>query len=113
MAESLPVRKKKIRLLTPREVSRETGLTQRHLDHLRRKGLIEPVVEKPTPLYSFEQLEEVIDVLTRQAIAVTDLDQLRSRISELRFLESMRGNTFDGTSGRQRTSAPPDEEEAA
>lgn len=41
------------------------------------------------------------------------LDQLRSRISELRFLESMRGNTFDGISGRQRTSAPPDEEEAA
>jgi hypothetical protein len=73
------------------------------LDHLRRKGLFEPVEENPTPLYNFEQHEEVIDVLTRQAIAVTDLAQLRSRISELRFLESMRGNTFDGTSGRQRT----------
>ena len=89
MAESLPVRKKKIRLLTPRGVHRESGLTQPHLDDLRREGLIKPVVDGPNPLYSFEQLEEVIAVLTDQAIAMTDLDSLRRRMRDLRATLSM------------------------
>ena len=68
---------------------RESGLTQPHLDDLRREGLIKPVVEKPTPLYSFEQLEEVIAVLTDRAIAMTDLDSLRRRMRDLRATLSM------------------------
>lgn len=89
MADSLPIRKKKIKLLTPRKVHQESGLTQRHLDDLRREGLIKPVVDGPNPLYSFEQLEEVIDVLTDRAIAMTDLGSLRRRMRELRLMQSL------------------------
>jgi len=89
VAESLPVRKKKINLLTPRGVRRESGLTERNLDDLRREGLIKPVVDGPNPLYSFEQLEEVIDVLTDRAIAMTDLGSLRRRMRELRLMQSL------------------------
>ncbi len=89
MPDSLPIRKKKINLLTPRGVRRESGLTQRHLDDLRHEGLIRPVVDGPNPLYSFEQLEEVIDVLTDRAIAMTELGSLRRRMRELRLMQSL------------------------
>lgn len=95
MADSVSIRKRKIKLLTPGGVQRETGLTKRHLAHLRRRGLIEPVVDWPTPLYSVDQLEEVIFVLTEKAIAVTELDKVRSRVSELRLRQSIQGMNLD------------------
>jgi hypothetical protein len=46
-------------------------------------------VDGPNPLYSFEQLEEVIDVLTDRAIAMTELGSLRRRMRELRLMQSL------------------------
>jgi hypothetical protein len=89
MAESLPIRNRKIRLLTLRDVYRETRLTKKDIEDLTRKKLIRSLVDGPTPLYSFEQLEEVIAVLTDQAIAMTDLDSLRRRMRDLRATLSM------------------------
>ena len=89
MADSLPVRKRKIRLLTLRDVYRETRLTKKDIEGLEKRKLIKSLVPGPTPLYSFEQLEEVIAVLTDQAIAMTDLDSLRRRMRDLRATLSM------------------------
>jgi len=89
MAESLPVRKRKFRLLTLRDVYRETRLTKKDIEDLTRKKLLKSLVDGPIPLYSFEQLEEVIAVLTDQAIAMTDLDSLRRRMRDLRATLSM------------------------
>ena len=72
MADSLPNRKKKVRLLTLRDVYRETRLTKKDIEGLEKRKLIKSLVPGPTPLYSFEQLEEVIAVLTDQAIASLD-----------------------------------------
>ena len=89
MADSLPNRKKKVRLLTLRDVYRETRLTKKDIEDLTRKKLLKSLVDGPIPLYSFEQLEEVIAVLTDQAIAMTDLDSLRRRMRDLRATLSM------------------------
>jgi len=89
MAESLPVRKRKFRLLTLRDVHRETRLTKKDIEGLEKRKLIKSLVPGPNPLYSFEQLEEVIAVLTSQAIAMTDLDSLRRRMRDLRAMHSM------------------------
>ena len=89
MAESLPIRNRKIRLLTLRDVYRETRLTKKDIEDLTRKKLLKSLVDGPIPLYSFEQLEEVIAVLTDQAIAMTDLDSLRRRMRDLRATLSM------------------------
>ena len=89
MADSLPIRNRKIRLLTLRDVYRETRLTKKDIEDLTRKKLLKSLVDGPIPLYSFEQLEEVIAVLTDQAIAMTDLDSLRRRMRDLRATLSM------------------------
>ncbi len=89
MADSLPNRKKKVRLLTLRDVYRETRLTKKDIEGLEKRKLIKSLVPGPNPLYSFEQLEEVIAVLTDQAIAMTDLDSLRRRMRDLRAMHSM------------------------
>jgi len=89
MADSLPIRKKKFRLLTLRDVYRETRLTKKDITGLEKRRLIRSLVPGPNPLYSFEQLEEVIAVLTDQAIAMTDLDSLRRRMRDLRAKLSM------------------------
>ena len=89
MAESLPIRNRKIRLLTLRDVYRVTRLTKKDIEDLTRKKLLKSLVDGPIPLYSFEQLEEVIAVLTDQAIAMTDLDSLRRRMRDLRATLSM------------------------
>ena len=89
MAESLPARNRKIRLLTLRDVYRVTRLTKKDIEDLTRKKLLKSLVDGPIPLYSFEQLEEVIAVLTDQAIAMTDLDSLRRRMRDLRATLSM------------------------
>ena len=89
MADSLPIRNRKIRLLTLRDVYRETRLTKKDIEDLTRKKLLKSPVDGPIPLYSFEQLEEVIAVLTDQAIAMTDLDSLRRRMRDLRATLSM------------------------
>lgn len=89
MAESLPARNRKIRLLTLRDVYRVTRLTKKDIEGLEKRKLIKSLVPGPNPLYSFEQLEEVIAVLTDQAIAMTDLDSLRRRMRDLRATLSM------------------------
>ena len=89
MADSLPIRNRKIRLLTLRDVYRETRLTKKDIEDLTRKKLLKSLVDGPIPLYSFEQLEEVIAVLTDQAITMTDLDSLRRRMRDLRATLSM------------------------
>jgi len=89
MADSLPIRKKMVRLLTLRDVYQETRLTKRDIEGLEKRKLIKALVPGPTPLYSFEQLEEVIAVLTDQAIAMTGLDSLRRRMRDLRATLSM------------------------
>jgi len=89
MADSLPIRNRKIRLLTLRDVYRETRLTKKDIEELTRKKLIRSLVDGPISLYSFEQLEEVIAGLTDRAIAMTDLDSLRHRMRELRLMQSM------------------------
>ena len=89
MADSLPIRKKKMRLLTLRDIYRETRLSKRDIEGLEKRKLIKSLVPGPTPLYSFEQLEEVIAVLTNEAIAMTDLDSLRRRMRDLRATLSM------------------------
>ena len=89
MADSLPIRNRKIRLLTLRDVYRVTRLTKKDIEDLTRKKLLKSLVDGPIPLYSFEQLEEVIAVLTDQAIAMTDLDSLRRRMRDLRATLSM------------------------
>ena len=89
MADSLPIRNRKIRLLTLRDVYRETRLTKKDIEDLTRKKLLKSLVDGPIPLYSFEQLAEVIAVLTDQAIAMTDLDSLRRRMRDLRATLSM------------------------
>jgi hypothetical protein len=89
MADSLPIRNRKIRLLTLRDVYRETRLTKKDIDGLEKRKLIKSLVPGPNPLYSFEQLEEVIAVLTDQAIGMTDLDSLRRRMRDLRATLSM------------------------
>ena len=89
MAESLPTRRKKVRLLTRRDVYKESRLTKTHLEQLTRKKLIRPLVDSSEPLYSFEQLEAVIAALTDQAIAFTDLESLRHRMRELRWIQTM------------------------
>ena len=85
----MPIRNRKIRLLTLRDVYRETRLTKKDIEDLTRKKLLKSLVDGPIPLYSFEQLEEVIAVLTDQAIAMTDLDSLRRRMRDLRATLSM------------------------
>lgn len=89
MAESLPVRKRRVRLLTPRDVFKESRLTKIHLEELTRKKLIRSLVDGPDPLYSFEQLEAVIAALMDQAIALTDLESLRHRMRELRWIKTL------------------------
>ena len=89
MADSLPIRNRKIRLLTLRDVYRETRLTKKDIEGLEKRKLIKSLVPGPIPLYSFEQLEEVIAVLTNRAIAMTDLDSLRRRMRDLRATLSM------------------------
>jgi hypothetical protein len=89
MAESLPIRKKKVRLLTLRDVYRETRLTKKDIEGLEKRKLIKSLVPGPNPLYSFEQLEEVIDVLTDRAIAMTELGSLQRRMRELRLMQSL------------------------
>jgi hypothetical protein len=89
MADSLPTRRKKVRLLTRRDVYKESRLTKTHLEELTRKNLIRSLVDGPNPLYSFEQLEAVIAALTDQAIALTDLESLRHRMRELRWIQTL------------------------
>ena len=89
MADSLPIRNRKIRLLTLRDVYRVTRLTKKDIEGLEKRKLIKSLVPGPIPLYSFEQLEQVIAGLTDRAIAMTDLDSLRHRMRELRLMQSM------------------------
>jgi hypothetical protein len=89
MADSLPIRRKKLTLLTLRDVYRETRLTKKDIEELTRKKLIRSLVDGPDPLYSFEQLEAVIAALTDQAIALTDLESLRHRMRELRWIQTL------------------------
>ncbi len=111
MAESLPIRKRKIRLLTLRDVYRETRLTKKDIEGLEKRKLIRPLVDGPTPLYSFEQLEEVTAVLTDQAIAMTDLDSLRRRMRDLRAMQSMSDEELKLFFGVDPTRLVDDEDE--
>jgi hypothetical protein len=111
MAESLPVRKRKFRLLTLRDVYRETRLTKEDIEGLEKRKLIKSLVPGPTPLYSFEQLEEVIAVLTSQAIAMTDLDSLRRRMRDLRAMHSMSDDELKLFYGIDLTRLVGDEDE--
>ena len=56
MAASLPIRNRKIGLLTLRDVYRETRLTKKDIEDLTRNKLLKSLVDGPIPLYSFEQL---------------------------------------------------------
>jgi hypothetical protein len=115
MADSLPIRNRKIRLLTLRDVYRVTRLTKKDIEGLEKRKLIKSLVPGPNPLYSFEQLEEVIAVLTDQAIAMTDLDSLRRRMRDLRATLSMSDDELKLFYGIDLTRLveDKDEEEAA
>ena len=111
MADSLPIRNRKIRLLTLRDVYRETRLTKKDIEDLTRKKLLKSLVDGPIPLYSFEQLEEVIAVLTDQAIAMTDLDSLRRRMRDLRATLSMSDDELKLVYGINLTRLVDDEDD--
>jgi hypothetical protein len=111
MADSLPIRNRKIRLLTLRDVYRETRLTKKDIEGLEKRKLIKSLVPGPNPLYSFEQLEEVIAVLTDQAIAMTDLDSLRRRMRDLRATLSMSDDELKLFYGIDLTRLVDDEDE--
>ena len=113
MAESLPVRNRKIRLLTLRDVYRVTRLTKKDIEGLEKRKLIKSLVPGPTPLYSFEQLEQVIAGLTDQAIGMTDLESLRRRMRELRLMQSLSDQDLQLLFGIKRPRGGEDEEEAA
>ena len=113
MAESLPIRNRKIRLLTLRDVYRVTRLTKKDIEGLEKRKLIKSLVPGPNPLYSFEQLEQVIAVLTDQAIAMTDLDSLRRRMRDLRLMQSLSDQDLQLLFGIKRPRGGGDEEEAA
>ena len=113
MADSLPVRKRKFRLLTLRDVYRETRLTKKDIEGLEKRKLIKSLVPGPIPLYSFEQLEQVIAGLTDQAIGMTDLESLRRRMRELRLMQSLSDQDLQLLFGIKRPRGGEDEEEAA
>ena len=113
MAESLPIRNRKIRLLTLRDVYRVTRLTKKDIEGLEKRKLIKSLVPGPTPLYSFEQLEQVIAGLTDQAIGMTDLESLRRRMRELRLMQSLSDQDLQLLFGIKRPRGGEDEEEAA
>ena len=113
MAESLPVRNRKIRLLTLRDVYRVTRLTKKDIEGLEKRKLIKSLVPGPIPLYSFEQLEQVIAGLTDQAIGMTDLESLRRRMRELRLMQSLSDQDLQLLFGIKRPRGGEDEEEAA
>jgi hypothetical protein len=113
MAESLPIRNRKIRLLTLRDVYRVTRLTKKDIEGLEKRKLIKSLVPGPIPLYSFEQLEQVIAGLTDQAIGMTDLESLRRRMRELRLMQSLSDQDLQLLFGIKRPRGGEDEEEAA
>ena len=113
MAESLPARNRKIRLLTLRDVYRVTRLTKKDIEGLEKRKLIKSLVPGPNPLYSFEQLEQVIAGLTDQAIGMTDLESLRRRMRELRLMQSLSDQDLQLLFGIKRPRGGEDEEEAA
>ena len=113
MADSLPIRNRKIRLLTLRDVYRVTRLTKKDIEGLEKRKLIKSLVPGPTPLYSFEQLEQVIAGLTDQAIGMTDLESLRRRMRELRLMQSLSDQDLQLLFGIKRPRGGEDEEEAA
>ena len=113
MAESLPIRNRKIRLLTLRDVYRVTRLTKKDIEGLEKRKLIKSLVPGPNPLYSFEQLEQVIAGLTDQAIGMTDLESLRRRMRELRLMQSLSDQDLQLLFGIKRPRGGEDEEEAA
>lgn len=57
------------------------------------------------------QLEEVIFVLTEMAIAIPDLDKVRSRISEQRLRQSIQGTNLDSVFGPQVVRSLSEEED--
>ena len=113
MADSLPIRNRKIRLLTLRDVYRVTRLTKKDIEGLEKRKLIKSLVPGPNPLYSFEQLEQVIAGLTDQAIGMTDLESLRRRMRELRLMQSLSDQDLQLLFGIKRPRGGEDEEEAA
>ena len=113
MADSLPIRNRKIRLLTLRDVYRVTRLTKKDIEGLEKRKLIKSLVPGPTPLYSFEQLEQVIAGLTDQAIGMTDHESLRRRMRELRLMQSLSDQDLQLLFGIKRPRGGEDEEEAA
>ena len=113
MADSLPVRKRKFRLLTLRDVYRETRLTKKDIEGLEKRKLIKSLVPGPIPLYSFEQLEQVIAGLTDQAIGMTDLESLRRRMRELRLMQSLSDQDLQLLFGIKRPRGGGDEEKEA
>ena len=113
MAESLPIRNRKIRLLTLRDVYRVTRLTKKDIEGLEKRKLIKSLVPGPIPLYSFEQLEQVIAGLTDQAIGMTDLESLRRRMRELRLMQSLSDQDLQLLFGIKSPRGGEDEEEAA
>jgi hypothetical protein len=113
MADSLPIRNRKIRLLTLRDVYRVTRLTKKDIEGLEKRKLIKSLVPGPIPLYSFEQLEQVIAGLTDQAIGMTDLESLRRRMRELRLMQSLSDQDLQLLFGIKRPRGGEDEEEAA
>ena len=113
MADSFPIRNRKIRLLTLRDVYRVTRLTKKDIEGLEKRKLIKSLVPGPIPLYSFEQLEQVIAGLTDQAIGMTDLESLRRRMRELRLMQSLSDQDLQLLFGIKRPRGGEDEEEAA
>jgi hypothetical protein len=113
MAESLPARNRKIRLLTLRDVYRVTRLTKKDIEGLEKRKLIKSLVPGPNPLYSFEQLEQVIAGLTDQAIGMTDLESLRRRMRELRLMQSLSDQDLQLLFGIKRPRGGEDEEKEA
>ena len=113
MADSLPIRNRKSRLLTLRDVYRVTRLTKKDIEGLEKRKLIKSLVPGPIPLYSFEQLEQVIAGLTDQAIGMTDLESLRRRMRELRLMQSLSDQDLQLLFGIKRPRGGEDEEEAA
>lgn len=113
MADSLPIRNRKIRLLTLRDVYRVTRLTKKDIEGLEKRKLIKSLVPGPIPLYSFEQLEQVIAGLTDQAIGMTDLESLRRRMRELRLMQSLSDQDLQLLFGIKRPRGKEDKEQEA
>ena len=113
MADSLPIRNRKIRLLTLRDVYRVTRLTKKDIEGLEKRKLIKSLVPGPIPLYSFEQLEQVIAGLTDQAIGMTDLESLRRRMRELRLMQSLSDQDLQLLFGIKRPRGKEDKEKEA